>query len=207
MGYYDEDYDDKGYNENDYGSENQYEDSEYDDSGYDGSEYEDAHQFDQRAGNLDKYNDPYSQQCNYQDTLPEGRSRNKISDIADAVASNKDILNKTLDLGKQIADVYAESQRLNAQVEIVKEASKVKLAQIAAKFLTTKDVLDKVFSEREKSLSEDYKALNYGIETGNTDLIIKAMGNISSIVVSSPLADINNFIERMEDTSMPLLDF
>lgn len=192
MSYYDDEEFTEDFNLMDYLSDHGPAESEDEDSEY---------------GELDVYHGAESDGEYSLEKYDEGLEDNEYSGLSSIISENKDLINKTLDLGMRIADVYAESQRLNAQVEFVKEAGKVKMAQIAAKFLTTKDVLDKVFSERDKSLSRHYKALDYGIETGNTDLIIKAMSNISSVVVTSPLADITSFIERMEDKSKPLLDF
>lgn len=127
--------------------------------------------------------------------------------ISNLIQQNQDVINKTLDLSHKIADVYSESQRLNAQVEIVKEKSKIQIANIAAKYLTTKTIIEEVFSERRVALSAHYKVLDEGIRSGDKDLIVKAMHEISTVVVSSPLEDINSFIERYNDTSQTLLDF
>lgn len=134
-------------------------------------------------------------------------SNSKIQDISSLVQANSAIINKTLDLASQITDVYAESQRLNAKVEMVKEWSKVEIAKTAAKYLTTKDIIEKTFSERSQVLGKHYRVLEEGLQSGDKDLILAAMHEISSIVTTSPLADIQNFIKRFEDKSVTLLDF
>lgn len=120
---------------------------------------------------------------------------------------NAENINKALDVASQITDVYAESQRLNAQVAIVQEMSKVEMAKVAAKYMATKDVIEKTFAERHGALSQHYKALDHALENGDRELILAAMHQISAIVTTSPLNDIQEFVKRFNDTSTPLLDF
>lgn len=127
--------------------------------------------------------------------------------ISNLVSQNVDVVNHTLDVTSQIADVYRESQQLAAKVEVVKEYGKIELAKTAAKFQTTKHIIEEVFGERREALSRYYKTLDHAIETGEKGLIVSAMQNISSIVVSSPLSDIQNFMKVFEDKTQPLLDF
>ena len=134
-------------------------------------------------------------------------SKENILALSDAVAQNKEILNRSLDLATQITDVYAESQRLNAQVEIVKENSKVALAAITARFLTTRQIIEETFKERRFALNASYEVLQKGIDDNNTDLILAGMREIGKVVVTSPLQDIQEFARRFNDTSQPLLDF
>lgn len=153
-----------------------------------------------------------SSKDSYNDSVPVYRRPNSsfvenAQSISNLVQQNQDIINKTLDLSHKIADVYSESQRLNAQIEFTKENTKVQLANIAAKYLTAKNVIEEIFAERKGALSAHYKVLDEGIRSGDKDLIVKAMREISNVVVSSPLEDLNSFIERYNDTSQPLLDF
>lgn len=120
---------------------------------------------------------------------------------------NAENISKALDVASQITDVYAESQRLNAQVTIAKEMSKVEMAKIASKYMATRDIIEKTFSERHGALSKLYSALDNALEKGNNEQILAAMHNIGAIVTTSPLADIQEFAKRFNDTSVPLLDF
>ena len=122
----------------------------------------------------------------------------KAQAINQLVYTNAEVIHKTLDVTQQVVEVYAESQRLNAQVE---------LAKIAAKFQTAQNLIEKAFGERGQALNAHYRVLDDAINSGDRDMIIQAMNQISSIVVSSPLADITKFIEVFEDKSQPLLDF
>lgn len=131
----------------------------------------------------------------------------RVEAISCLVSQNMEVVNKVVDLASQVTDVYAESQRLTAAVEIERERSKVELAKTAAKFMLTKQIIEEKFSERRQALSAHYTVLEKAIESNDKDLIINAMHQISSIVVTSPLADIQDFIRAFEDKSQPLLDF
>ena len=127
--------------------------------------------------------------------------------ILGLVKENADIISKTLDLAGQITDVYAESQRLNAQVAIASEMSKVELAKIASKYMVTRDLIEKTFAERGCALSYLYATLDHALERGDNELILASMNKIGAIVTSSPLADIQEFTRKFNDTNVPLLDF
>ena len=147
------------------------------------------------------------------ENLPVPTAERKIStlerteNILTLVRQNTEIINRGFDLASQITDVYSESQRLNAQVAITQEMSKVQMAKIAAKYMATRDVIEHTFAERGTALSKFYHALDHAIESDNQELILAAMHNISSIVTTSPLEDIQSFCARYNDTSQQLLDW
>lgn len=127
--------------------------------------------------------------------------------ILDIMKSNADLMNKAMNLASQMTEVYAESQRLAAKVECVKEYTKLELAKCAAKFQLAKGIIENTFSERRSTLQKFYDVLDMAIQKDDANMIISAMHEIGSVVVTSPLADIQNFIKSFEDTSQPLLDF
>ena len=131
----------------------------------------------------------------------------RLNDLSAFVSQHTMLLDKTLDLASQVTEVYAESQRLSAQVELARIKSQEEIAKMASKFQVTKMTIEKVFGERQSALHQHYKTLDYGIKNGDREIIIAAMQQISSIVVSSPLADIQNFIEAYNTEGAPLLDF
>lgn len=144
----------------------------------------------------------------YQDTYDNTvYSKGCVNDLSAFVSQHTMLLDKTLDLANQVTEVYAESQRLNAQVDMARICSQVELAKIASKFQVTKHTIEKVFGERQSALSKHYDTLDYGIKNGDREIIIAAMHEISSIVVSSPLSDIQDFIEAFNTEGAPLLDF
>lgn len=145
--------------------------------------------------------------CRLQQVQEYYNSSQRLNDISAFVSQHTMLLDKTLDLASQVTEVYAESQRLSAQVEFARIKSQEEIAKMASKFQVTKMAIEKVFGERQSALSQHYKTLDFGIKNGDKDIIIAAMHQISSIVVSSPLSDIQNFIEAFNTEGAPLLDF
>lgn len=131
----------------------------------------------------------------------------KVESISNLVSQNVEVVNRVLDVATQITDVYRESQQLAAKVEVVKEYGKIELAKTAAKFQTTKALIEETFGERREALSAYYKVLDTAIENGNEDMILKAMQMIGSVVVTSPLSQIQEFVKAFETKGAPLLDF
>lgn len=130
-----------------------------------------------------------------------------IQSLSTAISTNAEVISKTIDLASQITDVYAESQRLNAQVEITRERNKLEIARITAKFLTTKQLIEETFRERHLALNASYEVLQKGMNDNNVDLILAAMREIGAVVISSPLNDLKEFAKAFNDKSQPLLDF
>ena len=165
------------------------------------NEYEMNHHDFENEGNSTMFSNDKIQRCN-------GNNPTEfVQTLSEAVIQNRDILNKTLDLASQITDVYAESQRLNAQIEITREMSKVEMARITAKFLNTKQIIEETFKERRFALNASYEVLQKGMAENNSDLILAAMREIGNVVVTSPLQDIKEFARIFDDKSQTLLDF
>ncbi len=131
----------------------------------------------------------------------------RTQNILTLVKANEQVIRQGMDLVAQVTDVYAESQRLNAQIAMCEQWSRIEMAKTAAKFYATKELIERTFGERHQALSAHYRALDHALACGDRDLIVAAMHQISSIVTSSPLADFQTFVERFNDKSQPLLDF
>lgn len=121
--------------------------------------------------------------------------------------SDTDMLSIAQNITENIASVYNNSLQVERDVAVVKAWSEVKLAEVAAKYKLCESFLNQTFGERDKALSKHYDLLDKALETNNKDAIILAMQGISSIVTSSPLADLEKFAQLYNDTSAPLLDF
>jgi hypothetical protein len=112
-----------------------------------------------------------------------------------------------LDTVHQIRSLYKECKEIDAKVEVVKQYTQLELAKVAAKYKSQELFLRETFGQRASALSNHYDALHYGIKTGDNSMIIAAMKEISGIVTSSPLEDLEKFAELYNDTSQPLFDF
>lgn len=165
---------------------------------------------------MNRFEEDNSQEVPYEDVPMEYQGvtddsyEEEDQSLGKLVEQNAEIVkvaSRGLDLISQMTEVYRESQQLNAKVEVVKEYGKLQLAKTAAKFYTTKSIIEEVFGERREALSSYYKVLDNAIKSGNENMIVQAMQMIGSVVVSSPLSQIQNFIKAFEDKDQPLLDF
>ena len=107
----------------------------------------------------------------------------------------------------QLGQMYQQSLQIQRDVEAIHAWSNVELAKIAAKYKSCEDFLNRTFGERETNLDRFYNVLDRAIETNDRTMMIEAMRNMSCIVTSSPLQDLEKFAELYNDTSQPLLDF
>lgn len=144
-----------------------------------------------------------SQECG--EDYPE--SRDSHEDLREFVSGAVQTAQMGMDTIREVSGLYSRCVELHEHTKQVEAMTKVKLANTVAKFKVCQDALEKVFSERDKSLSGFYKALDKGIESGNQDLILQAMTNISGIVTKSPLSEIKDLCAQFDDEDDDLLDF
>lgn len=83
----------------------------------------------------------------------------------------------------------------------------MKLAGIVAKYKTAEKFITSSFSERNDALKNNYAVLDDAVRKGDKELIISAMANISGIVTTSPLKDLEKLCESFNDSLDGLLDF
>ena len=89
----------------------------------------------------------------------------------------------------------------------VEALTQVKLAGIVAKYKTAEKFITSSFSERNDALKNYYAVLDDAVRKGDRELIISAMANISGIVTTSPLKDLEKLCESFNDSLDGLLDF
>lgn len=115
---------------------------------------------------------------------------------------------QVIDLGHKAMDVYNNSLMINRSIKELEGKRDVELAKIVAKFEQGKDVLTKVFGERQGALGKHYEVLDKALASNDRELIIESLRGISSMVASRPLQDFNAFLEAWDDKSKPFeLDF
>ncbi len=123
--------------------------------------------------------------------------------LADSVALAQQGMENTGQLIASLDHMYTMRQRTKQ----IKEISKVQMANTVARYKLCREFLESTFAERHEALSKYYDVLDKAVESGDNQLIIAAMGNISDVVSTSPLADLQHMAEIFNDTSVPLLDF
>ena len=120
--------------------------------------------------------------------------------------ANKQI-NTNLSLAQNIGGLYSDCIKLREHRKEVEALTQVKLAGIVAKYKTAEKFITSSFSERNDALKNYYAVLDDAVRKGDKELIISAMANISGIVTTSPLKDLEKLCESFNDSLDGLLDF
>jgi len=115
--------------------------------------------------------------------------------------------NTSLSLAQNIGGLYSDCVKLREHRKEVEALTQVKLAGIVAKYKTAELFITSSFSERNDALKNYYAVLDDAVRKGDRELIISAMANISGIVTTSPLKDLEKLCESFNDSLDNLLDF
>ncbi len=107
----------------------------------------------------------------------------------------------------ELTATYTHMVEISKQTDLLRQLSAERMEKLKMEFLQQEHLLDKCFGEREKAFSAQYNVLHHALQTNDREMIIKAMQNISTMVVKNPLEDIAKFMERFENEEEPLLDF
>ena len=110
----------------------------------------------------------------------------------------------------QLITAYKECKTVH-EIEVTKREyisaqRDIALAQIQAQ----RDILEKyliqTFSERSKVIGELFRALDRGIDAGDTNLINMVMQGIVATVQVSPLQGVNEFMRQVEDDNVKAIE-
>lgn len=147
-------------------------------------------------------------ECYDQESQNEYSENKNNSSIFDLVVTENVTATQVVDLGHKAMDIYNNSLMINRSIKELESKRDVELAKIVAKFEQGKDVLTKVFGERQGALGKHYEVLDKALASNDRELIIESLRGISSMVASRPLQDFNAFLEAWDDKSKPFeLDF
>lgn len=141
------------------------------------------------------------------DTQGDYQQQNDLVTLKDTVSNAVQTLSMGADVAQNVASLYSSCLQMHERSKQIEAVTKLKLAQTIAKFKTCQAVITKTFAERDKGLQSLYDTLDKGVESGDRELILAAMSNISNIITTSPLADIQAICERFDDPDDTLLDF
>lgn len=131
----------------------------------------------------------------------------QAADMMQQVMLFTDKAQALMDIGQNVADVYAKCTQLHEHRKEVEAMTQMELAKTIAKYKATEQFMTETFSERREALHQDYKVLDDAIAKGDREMIIAAMSKIGDIVTTSPLADLEALSKRFDDPDDSLLDF
>lgn len=120
-------------------------------------------------------------------------------------AHNLKLIEHGFQLGSQIVDAWIENKRINGNIKSLKIATSSALKMHAQTIQLMEKTIIATFGERNMALQKEYQALDYGMQSGDRDIILGALKGISDIVVKSPLEDVAKIAMELRDTKKPLL--
>lgn len=130
-----------------------------------------------------------------------------VTQITETLDKGTVFIQDTLPVVERILDMRRECELARLHTECVKFENQAQIVRIIAKFHSNKDAMEKVFGERERSLGKFYEVMDKALESGDRELLLQAMQQISKIVTSSPLEAIERMSRNYDDDSQTLLDF
>lgn len=130
-----------------------------------------------------------------------------VTQITESLDKGTVFIQDNLPVFERILDMRRECELARLHTECVKFENQAQISRIITKFQQNKDVLNKVFGERERSLGKIYEVMDKALESGDRELLLQAMQQISKIVTSSPLEAIERMSRNYDDDSKTLLDF
>lgn len=129
---------------------------------------------------------------------PTSQTEVQKSLLINPMEGNLKVAEMGASLASQAMDVYRTSLQVEQNITAIRAASEVQLANITQKFEFCKSALEHVFQDRHSALAAHYCVLGDAMKSNDREMIITALKGISSIVVSSPLADFKEIINSWD---------
>lgn len=111
----------------------------------------------------------------------------------------------------RLLEARQEYRRIAEQEKTKRHAidawEKVRLQELKNQQVILQQYLDATFSERRHVIDGFFNALDQGLESGNLELIDKAISGIVDIVKESPLRQVDNLIAALNDNSVKTIEF
>lgn len=115
--------------------------------------------------------------------------------------------NEMLSTFERIMSIRRDCEMMAQRTEQVRMIAQERIINTLAKFKQNQDIIEIVFGERDKALSKYYEVLDKALASNDRQMLLASMEQISKVVTTSPLAEIERLSQIYDDTSQPLLDF
>ena len=132
---------------------------------------------------------------------------NKAVSLVQEVNLAAQQLNEGISMVQNVAGLYTQCVQLQEHTKQIEAMSRVQLAQTVAKYKATELFLTSTFEERGEVLRQHYKVLDHALASGDKELIIRAMSEISGVVTTSPLKDLEKLCENFDESLDELMDW
>lgn len=137
-----------------------------------------------------------------------------IQDTGDLMVQTTERINQLAQSGNEVLSTFERIMSIRRDCEVmaqkteqVRMIAQERIINTLAKFKQNQDIIEKVFGERDKALSKYYEVLDKALASNDRQMLLSSMEQISKVVTTSPLAEIERLSQIYDDTSQPLLDF
>ena len=137
-----------------------------------------------------------------------------IQETGDLMVQTTERINQLAQSGSEMLSTFERIMSIRRDCEVmaqkteqVRMIAQERIINTLAKFKQNQDIIEKVFGERDKALSKYYEVLDKALASNDRQMLLASMEQISKVVTTSPLAEIERLSQIYDDTSQPLLDF
>lgn len=128
-----------------------------------------------------------SKPLNMKDTLAKLNGVSKIMPAADAMSFFNSLL-----------EAYREEQNLRRDLAKIEAMKDVVLTEITKRYELYHRVFDRIFDERKDAINRHFDIIDRGIAANDKELIIEGLRGLSTIVSSSPFANLQELSKLLE---------
>jgi hypothetical protein len=97
-----------------------------------------------------------------------------------------------------LMEAYREEQNLRRDLAKIEAMRDVVLTEITKRFELYHRVFDRVFDERKQAIDRHFDIIDRGIAANDKELIIQGLQGLSTIVSSSPFANLQELSKLLE---------
>ena len=137
-----------------------------------------------------------------------------IQETGDLMVQTTERINQLAQSGSEMLSTFERIMSIRRDCEVmaqkteqVRMIAQERIINTLAKCKQNQDIIEKVFGERDKALSKYYEVLDKALASNDRQMLLASMEQISKVVTTSPLAEIERLSQIYDDTSQPLLDF
>jgi biopolymer transport protein ExbB/TolQ len=97
-----------------------------------------------------------------------------------------------------LMEVYREEQNLRRDLAKIEAMRDVVLTEITKRYELYHGVFDRIFDERKEAIDRHFDIIDRGIAANDKELIIQGLQGLSTIVSSSPFANLQELSKLLE---------
>lgn len=101
-----------------------------------------------------------------------------------------------------LTEAYKEGQATKLELAKLEAQKEIALTEIKHKYELYHKVFDAIFDERKAAINKSFDIIDKGLATGDKDLIGMGMKSLSTIVSSSPFANMQQLSNMLEGNTI-----